>query len=63
MLYVGISTLHLPQSSFTQVANGGTAGDAGQLDFEQARHYYIMAGYQHDISMAHALCFIYLQDY
>jgi len=49
-LYVGISTLHLPQSSFTQVANGGTAGDAGQLDFEQARHYYIMAGYQHDIN-------------
>ncbi|MGB0882017.1 MAG: PorP/SprF family type IX secretion system membrane protein [Vicingaceae bacterium] len=43
-LYVGISALHLPASTFEDAAAGG-AGDVGALSFEQARHYYIMAGY------------------
>lgn len=49
-MYVGISTLHIPQSTFSEAANGATAGDVGALDFEQARHYYIMAGYEYDLS-------------
>lgn len=49
-LYVGISTLHLQQSSFQETANGETTGGVGRLDFEQARHYYIMAGYEYDMS-------------
>ncbi len=43
-LYVGISALHLPASTFEDAA-AGNAGDVGALSFEQARHYYIMAGY------------------
>lgn len=46
-MYVGISTLHIPQSAFEEAADGG---GAGALNFEQARHYYIMAGYDWDIS-------------
>jgi type IX secretion system PorP/SprF family membrane protein len=41
-MYVGISSLHLPQSEVKDVANGtGT----GALNYAQSRHYYIMAGY------------------
>jgi type IX secretion system PorP/SprF family membrane protein len=46
-MYVGISTLHIPQSAFEEAADGG---GEGALNFEQARHYYIMAGYDWDIS-------------
>ena len=46
-MYVGISTLHIPQSSFQDAADGG---GEGALDFKQARHYYIMAGYEYDMS-------------
>ena len=46
-MYVGISTLHLPESAFEETAD---AGGAGALDFQQTRHYYIMAGYEKDIS-------------
>lgn len=45
-MYVGISSLHLPQSKLTQDANAGdtTTGESG-LEFLRARHYYIQAGY------------------
>ena len=46
-MYVGISTLHIPQNNFEDAANGG---GEGALKFEQARHYYIMAGYDWDVS-------------
>lgn len=46
-MYVGISTLHLPASTFEEAADGG---GEGALSFEQARHYYIMAGYEYDMS-------------
>tara|TARA_B100000809_G_scaffold266913_1_gene332909 strand:+ start:8739 stop:9698 length:960 start_codon:yes stop_codon:yes gene_type:complete len=49
-MYVGISTLHIPQSSFQDAANGETTGNFGELSFKQARHYYIMAGYEYDMS-------------
>ncbi|PKP51177.1 MAG: hypothetical protein CVT95_01450 [Bacteroidetes bacterium HGW-Bacteroidetes-12] len=48
-MYVGISTLHIPQSSVEDAAAGNSAG-VGALSFEQARHYYIMAGYDWDIN-------------
>ena len=44
-MYVGVSTLHIPQSTF-ESGEGG----ANELSFKQARHYYIMAGYEYDIS-------------
>jgi len=50
-MYVGISTLHIPQSTFQETANDGNdILSVGELDFEQARHYYVMAGYEHDLS-------------
>ncbi|MBW6482169.1 MAG: type IX secretion system membrane protein PorP/SprF [Vicingaceae bacterium] len=49
-MYVGISTLHIPQTSVEDAAAGTTAGDVGALNFEQSRHYYIMAGYDWDIN-------------
>ena len=45
-MYVGISTLHIPQTELKDVANNG---GAGALNYAQARHYYIMAGYDWDI--------------
>lgn len=42
-LYVGISALHLPQSTLTATAD---AGGVGALNYESARHYYLMAGYE-----------------
>ncbi len=46
-MYVGISALHLPQSELEDVADGG---GAGALNYAQSRHYYIMAGYDWDLS-------------
>ncbi|MFB0924490.1 MAG: type IX secretion system membrane protein PorP/SprF [Vicingaceae bacterium] len=46
-MYVGISTLHLPQSELQDVADGG---GEGALNYASSRHYYIMAGYDWDVS-------------
>ncbi len=46
-MYVGISTLHLPQSELKDVADGG---GEGALNYASSRHYYIMAGYDWDMS-------------
>jgi type IX secretion system PorP/SprF family membrane protein len=46
-MYVGISVLHIPQGTLKDVADG--ANGQGALNFEQARNYYIMAGYDWDI--------------
>ena len=48
-MYVGISTLHIPQGELKDVANGNTATGVGALNYAQSRHYYIMAGYDWDI--------------
>lgn len=48
-MYVGISTLHIPQGELEDVANGNTPNGVGALTYAQARHYYIMAGYDWDI--------------
>lgn len=48
-MYVGISTLHLPQSELEDAAAGGS-GEVGALSYAQSRHYYIMAGYDWDVS-------------
>ncbi len=45
-MYVGISTLHIPQTELKDVANGS---GVGALSYAQSRHYYIMAGYDWDI--------------
>jgi type IX secretion system PorP/SprF family membrane protein len=39
-LYVGLSTLHIPEQQLTQAKAGSY-----NFDFTVARHYYIMAGY------------------
>ncbi len=49
-MYVGISSLHLPQSELKDVASNGPAGAQGALNYAQTRHYYIMAGYEWDVS-------------
>jgi type IX secretion system PorP/SprF family membrane protein len=50
-MYVGISTLHIPESELTDVANvGDTTNGTSGLSFLQSRHYYIMAGYDWDIN-------------
>jgi len=46
-LYVGISSLHLPQSELTEVAE---EGGQGALNYASSRHYYIMAGYDWDVT-------------
>lgn len=48
-LYVGLSSLHLPQQKLN--TTGGAAG-AGLYDFtyEVARHYYVMAGYTFNLT-------------
>ncbi len=46
-MYVGISTIHIPQSELKDVANGS---GVGALNYAQSRHYYIMAGYDWDVS-------------
>lgn len=49
-LYVGISTLHIPQTELKAVSDEGAPGSQGALNYLQARHYYIMAGYDWDMS-------------
>jgi type IX secretion system PorP/SprF family membrane protein len=46
-LYVGISSLHLPQSELNDVIEGD---QESALNYASSRHYYIMAGYDWDIS-------------
>ena len=46
-MYVGISTLHLTASELKDVADNG---GEGSLNYAQSRHYYIMAGYDWDMS-------------
>lgn len=46
-MYVGISTLHIPQTELEDVADNG---GAGALNYAQSRHYYIMAGYDWNIT-------------
>ncbi|MEW6468597.1 MAG: type IX secretion system membrane protein PorP/SprF [Bacteroidota bacterium] len=41
-LYVGLSSSHLPEQTLKQTTN--------QLDFKNARHYYVLAGYDFDIN-------------
>jgi type IX secretion system PorP/SprF family membrane protein len=47
-LYVGLSTTHLPASTMT--SSGGTGNQAFNINFDLARHYYLMAGYSHRVS-------------
>ncbi len=49
-MYVGISTLHIPQQDLESAANGDTTGATGALNYAQSLHYYIMAGYNWDMS-------------
>jgi type IX secretion system PorP/SprF family membrane protein len=44
-LYVGISSLHLPQAEIEDLADNG---GVGALNYASTRHYYIMAGYDWD---------------
>jgi len=48
-MYVGISSLHIPETELKDAADGNTPGDVGSLAYAQSRHYYIMAGYDWDI--------------
>lgn len=52
-LYVGISALHIPQGALEDAADGNAG--VGALNFEQARHYYLMAGYEHPINQSFTL--------
>ncbi|PCJ26161.1 MAG: hypothetical protein COA97_06320 [Flavobacteriales bacterium] len=47
-MYVGISSLSIPQTEIKDVADG--ANGQGALNYAQTRHYYIMAGYEWDMS-------------
>jgi type IX secretion system PorP/SprF family membrane protein len=42
-LYIGISSLHLPEQVLKQTGGSGTG--AFDFDYVVARHYYVMAGY------------------
>jgi type IX secretion system PorP/SprF family membrane protein len=46
--YVGLSTTHLPASTLT--STGGSGSELYNLNFDLARHYYLMAGYSYRIS-------------
>lgn len=49
-MYVGISTLHIPQSSLVEQVDGNTPTTGGSaLNYLTSRHYYVMAGYYWDI--------------
>lgn len=43
-LYIGISSLHLPEQVLKQTGGSGGNG-AFDIDYVVARHYYVMAGY------------------
>jgi type IX secretion system PorP/SprF family membrane protein len=47
-MYVGISSLSIPQTELKAQADGSSG--EGALNYAQARHYYIMAGYDWDVS-------------
>ena len=50
-LYIGISSLHLPEQVLKQT--GGSAGaGAFDIDYVVARHYYVMAGYTFNLGNA-----------
>jgi len=54
-LYIGISALHLPQSTFTDEGTLGNDTTAvGDLDFKQVQNYYITAGYEFPITSSGA---------
>jgi type IX secretion system PorP/SprF family membrane protein len=42
-LYIGLSSLHLPEQKFTK--SGTTNTFAWDYKYKEARHYYVMAGY------------------
>jgi type IX secretion system PorP/SprF family membrane protein len=46
-LYVGISSTHLPASTFK--ADGGTPPNNFDLNFDLTRHYYLLAGYNYPL--------------
>lgn len=47
--YVGLSAQHIPASTLKAAANGSVTGNIGDLNYDIARHYYVMAGYDWDI--------------
>jgi type IX secretion system PorP/SprF family membrane protein len=47
-LYVGISSLHLPEQQLN--ASGGATAFAYNFQYTVARHYYVMAGYRFDLA-------------
>jgi len=49
-MYVGLSTLHIPQQDLEAAADGDTTGAVGALSYAQSLHYYIQAGYDWDVS-------------
>ncbi len=53
-LYVGISSLHLTQSSLKKAGITST-GNIYNYKYEEARHYYVMAGYRFDVGSQFAL--------
>jgi type IX secretion system PorP/SprF family membrane protein len=46
-LYVGLSTLHITQSELEDISE---EGGEGALKYATSRHYYIMAGYDWDVT-------------
>lgn len=46
-LYVGLSSLHLPEQALS--ASGGASTLAYNFQYTVARHYYVMAGYNFDL--------------
>lgn len=46
-LYVGISSLHLPDQTLTN--SGGSGATTYDFQYQMARHYFIMAGYKFNL--------------
>ncbi len=46
-LYVGLSSVHIPQGTFEQAA---TQGSFDGVRYNLDRHYYVMAGYYYDLN-------------
>jgi type IX secretion system PorP/SprF family membrane protein len=44
-LYVGLSSLHLPEQQFTSSGFAPISKNNWDLKYKEARHYYVMAGY------------------
>lgn len=47
-LYLGLSATHLAEQSWDQ--SGGTGASAFSFGYQAARHYYIQAGYTHELT-------------